>query len=173
MSVHPPLPPGAVSSAGPTAVDKSVCDPLPSPVRRVFYLSREGTGQEHEVSPPPNPRVLHVSVDGEATTTALQQPAEGLVLQPGTMAMISGVFVYAALLSAGYHNPTGQLSLHMSVLQAVLYLHATPGTCCHSHQLYLGHSVLQRLVQPDVRGSQAFGVWRLRGLGATPIAHGC
>ncbi len=32
--------------------------PLPSPIRRVFYLSREGTGQEHEVSPEPNCRVL-------------------------------------------------------------------------------------------------------------------
>jgi hypothetical protein len=30
----------------------------------VFYLSREGTGQEHEVSPPPNPRVLTVSRAG-------------------------------------------------------------------------------------------------------------
>lgn len=60
----PPPPPPSVLSAGSTAVDKSVCDPLPSPVRRVFYLSREGTGQEHEVSPPPNPRVLHVSGGG-------------------------------------------------------------------------------------------------------------
>lgn len=32
---------------------------LPSPIRRVFYLSREGTGQEHEVHPQVNPRVLH------------------------------------------------------------------------------------------------------------------
>ncbi len=32
--------------------------PLPSPIRRVFYLSHEGTGQEHEVYPPPNPRIL-------------------------------------------------------------------------------------------------------------------
>jgi hypothetical protein len=54
---------GAITEGvGPSAVDKSCCDPLPSPVRRVFYLSREGTGQEHEVSPPPNPRVLTVSL---------------------------------------------------------------------------------------------------------------
>jgi hypothetical protein len=51
-------------SGGPSAVDKLCCAPLPSPVRRVFYLSREGTGQEHEVSPPPNTRVLTVSGGG-------------------------------------------------------------------------------------------------------------
>eukprot|EP00878_Enallax_costatus_P010254 GHUV01010704.1.p1 GENE.GHUV01010704.1~~GHUV01010704.1.p1 ORF type:complete len:450 (+),score=97.56 GHUV01010704.1:449-1798(+) len=46
-------------SGGPSAVDKSSSYvPLPSPIRRVFYLSREGTGQEHEVSPPPNPHVV-------------------------------------------------------------------------------------------------------------------
>eukprot|EP00879_Flechtneria_rotunda_P022704 GHRR01023978.1.p1 GENE.GHRR01023978.1~~GHRR01023978.1.p1 ORF type:complete len:373 (+),score=108.01 GHRR01023978.1:159-1277(+) len=44
---------------GPSAVDKSdQYQSLSSPIRRVFYLSREGTGQEHEVSPPPNPHVL-------------------------------------------------------------------------------------------------------------------
>lgn len=49
----------SLSHAGPSAVDKSSSyTPLPSPVRRVFYLSREGTGQEHEVSPPPNPHVI-------------------------------------------------------------------------------------------------------------------
>jgi 2-phospho-L-lactate transferase CofD len=47
---------------GPTAVDKArQYPPLPSPIRRVFYLSREGTGQEHEVAPPPNPHVLQAS----------------------------------------------------------------------------------------------------------------
>lgn len=39
-------------------VDKEGAQPpLPSPIRRVFYLSREGTGMEHEVSPAPNPRL--------------------------------------------------------------------------------------------------------------------
>ena len=39
-------------------MDKSVdYPPLPSPIRRIFYMSTEGTGQEHEVSPPPNPRI--------------------------------------------------------------------------------------------------------------------
>ena len=33
-------------------VDKSMdYDLLPSPIRRVFYLSSEGSGQEHEVMP--------------------------------------------------------------------------------------------------------------------------
>lgn len=32
--------------------------PLPAPIRRVFYLSSEGSGQEHEVLPPANPRAL-------------------------------------------------------------------------------------------------------------------
>ena len=49
----------AASSPPPSVVDKSAeFPPLPSPIRRVFYLSREGTGQEHEVYPPPNPRIL-------------------------------------------------------------------------------------------------------------------
>jgi hypothetical protein len=44
-------------------VDKSCqYQPLPSPIRRVFYLSREGTGQEHEVAPQPNPHILQVRV---------------------------------------------------------------------------------------------------------------
>lgn len=42
----------------PCAVDKSRLDVLPAAVRRVFYLSREGTHTEHEVAPDPNPRVL-------------------------------------------------------------------------------------------------------------------
>lgn len=46
-------------ASGPSAVDKSGSYvPLPSPIRRVFYLSREGTGREHEVSPAPNPHVI-------------------------------------------------------------------------------------------------------------------
>lgn len=46
-------------TGGPSQVDKSrQYPPLPSPIRRVFYLSREGTGQEHEVAPPPNPRII-------------------------------------------------------------------------------------------------------------------
>eukprot|EP00798_Chlamydomonas_sp_ICE-L_P029140 gene29140-32358_t len=42
-----------------TLVDKS-CDfqPLPSAIRRVFYLSSEGSGQEHEVFPKANPRAM-------------------------------------------------------------------------------------------------------------------
>jgi hypothetical protein len=48
--------------AGPSQVDKSChYQPLPSPIRRVFYLSREGTGQEHEVAPQPNPHILQVN----------------------------------------------------------------------------------------------------------------
>ncbi|KAI8477038.1 MAG: UPF0052-domain-containing protein [Monoraphidium minutum] len=44
---------------GSQLVDKSADHPpLPSPIRRVFYLSQEGSGQEHEVYPPPNPRIL-------------------------------------------------------------------------------------------------------------------
>lgn len=34
-------------------------EPLPCPVRRIFYLSSEGAAHiEHEVAPAPNPRVL-------------------------------------------------------------------------------------------------------------------
>ena len=32
--------------------------PLAAPIRRIFYLSAEGTVREHEVFPPPNPRLL-------------------------------------------------------------------------------------------------------------------
>lgn len=32
--------------------------PLAAPIRRIFYLSAEGTMREHEVFPPPNPRLL-------------------------------------------------------------------------------------------------------------------
>jgi 2-phospho-L-lactate transferase/gluconeogenesis factor (CofD/UPF0052 family) len=44
--------------ASPCEVDKARWAPLPSPVRRVFYLAAEGERAEHEVCPPPNPRVL-------------------------------------------------------------------------------------------------------------------
>jgi len=48
---------GGGSKSAARVVDKSGDHPpLPSPIRRVFYLSHEGTGQEHEVYPPPNPR---------------------------------------------------------------------------------------------------------------------
>jgi 2-phospho-L-lactate transferase/gluconeogenesis factor (CofD/UPF0052 family) len=32
----------------------------------VFYLSREGTGQEHEVSPTPNPHILQSLQEADA-----------------------------------------------------------------------------------------------------------
>jgi 2-phospho-L-lactate transferase/gluconeogenesis factor (CofD/UPF0052 family) len=51
--------PLAADYSGQLVVDKRAasCPPLPSPIRRVFYLSREGTGREHEVAPRANPRV--------------------------------------------------------------------------------------------------------------------
>lgn len=53
--------------AGPSAVDKSHnYQQLPSPIRRVFYLSREGTGQEHEVLPPANPHILQDILKADA-----------------------------------------------------------------------------------------------------------
>lgn len=46
-------------SPGPIRVDKhGRGPPLAAPIRRIFYLSAEGTVQEHEVFPPPNPRLL-------------------------------------------------------------------------------------------------------------------
>ncbi len=46
-------------SPGPIRVDKhGRGPPLAAPVRRIFYLSAEGTMREHEVFPPPNPRLL-------------------------------------------------------------------------------------------------------------------
>jgi len=47
------------TSSLPQEVNKGMWDVLPSPVRRIFYLSAEGDRQEHEVAPPPNPRMLH------------------------------------------------------------------------------------------------------------------
>jgi 2-phospho-L-lactate transferase/gluconeogenesis factor (CofD/UPF0052 family) len=46
------------SCSTPLEVDKAQWEPLPSPIKRVFYLSAEGDRQEHEVAPPPNPRML-------------------------------------------------------------------------------------------------------------------
>ena len=46
-------------SPGPIRVEKhGRGPPLAAPVRRIFYLSAEGTMREHEVFPPPNPRLL-------------------------------------------------------------------------------------------------------------------
>ena len=46
-------------SPGPIRVDKhGRGPPLAAPIRRIFYLSAEGTVREHEVFPPPNPRLL-------------------------------------------------------------------------------------------------------------------
>ncbi|KAK9811414.1 hypothetical protein WJX72_003619 [[Myrmecia] bisecta] len=51
--------PTVAESPGPNRVDKhSLGPPLPEPIQRIFYLSSEGTNQEHEVFPPPNPPVL-------------------------------------------------------------------------------------------------------------------
>ncbi|CAL5229776.1 g13164 [Coccomyxa viridis] len=51
--------PAAPESPGPIRVDKhGRGPPLAAPVRRIFYLSAEGTMREHEVFPPPNPRLL-------------------------------------------------------------------------------------------------------------------
>jgi len=49
---HPATP------GSPKEVVKEGWDLLPAPVRRVFYLSAEGDGREHEVAPAPNPRVI-------------------------------------------------------------------------------------------------------------------
>ncbi|GBF93761.1 hypothetical protein Rsub_06093 [Raphidocelis subcapitata] len=59
---------GSSSSNGHSRVVDKTGDhpPLPSPIRRVFYLSQEGTGQEHEVYPPPNPRILSEVRDADA-----------------------------------------------------------------------------------------------------------
>ncbi len=56
---HPP-PPGSGCALVNQPVDKSMdYDLLPSPIRRVFYLSSEGgSGQEHEVFPRANSRAL-------------------------------------------------------------------------------------------------------------------
>jgi len=40
------------------SVDKDSMEPLPSRVKRIFYLSSEGDHQEHEVFPMPNPQVV-------------------------------------------------------------------------------------------------------------------
>ena len=49
----------SAESPGPIRVEKhGRGPPLAAPVRRIFYLSAEGTMREHEVFPPPNPRLL-------------------------------------------------------------------------------------------------------------------
>jgi hypothetical protein len=54
--VHVPI---LAESPGPIKVDKhGRGPPLSAPIRRIFYLSAEGTMREHEVFPPPNPRLL-------------------------------------------------------------------------------------------------------------------
>lgn len=46
-------------SPGPVRVEKhGRGPPLAAPIRRVLYLSSEGTAREHEVWPPPNPALL-------------------------------------------------------------------------------------------------------------------
>ncbi|CAL8469527.1 g9068 [Coccomyxa elongata] len=53
---HPAAP---AESPGPIKVEKhGRGPPLAAPIRRIFYLSAEGTMREHEVFPPPNPRLL-------------------------------------------------------------------------------------------------------------------
>ncbi|KAJ9523872.1 hypothetical protein QJQ45_020058 [Haematococcus lacustris] len=51
---HPP------STEAPSSVCKQAhgSPPLPAPIRRVFYLSSEGTGQQHEVLPSAHPTAL-------------------------------------------------------------------------------------------------------------------
>ena len=50
---------GRAELPGPMRVDKHMRGPpLPAAVRRIFYLSAEGTAGEHEVFPEPNPRLL-------------------------------------------------------------------------------------------------------------------
>ena len=63
-SVSPPPPPPtacccSAESPGPSQVVKHERGtPLPAPIERIFYLSREGRDSEHEVHPVPNPVVL-------------------------------------------------------------------------------------------------------------------
>ena len=40
--------------------------PMAAPIRRIFYLSSEGTGREHEVFPQANQRVLREISDADA-----------------------------------------------------------------------------------------------------------
>jgi 2-phospho-L-lactate transferase/gluconeogenesis factor (CofD/UPF0052 family) len=42
----------------PSSVDKTGNEPLPAPIRRVFYLSSEGQGREHEVLPAAHPAAV-------------------------------------------------------------------------------------------------------------------
>lgn len=52
---HPSCP---LMAGTPQLVDKSKWDALVAPIERVFYLSAEGDGREHEVAPVANPRVI-------------------------------------------------------------------------------------------------------------------
>ncbi len=46
-----------------TVVNKAInVPPLEAPIRRIFYLSHEGTHHEHEVNPPTNKQVWVVFV---------------------------------------------------------------------------------------------------------------
>ena len=56
---HPSAPCSLTGTVSPHQVDKSNWEPLDSPIERVFYLSSEGDGREHEVAPTANPRVLN------------------------------------------------------------------------------------------------------------------
>lgn len=52
---NPHIPPESPCS---NVVDKlSQMVPLEAPIRRIFYLSHEGTHHEHEVTPPTNTQV--------------------------------------------------------------------------------------------------------------------
>lgn len=57
---HPAL------AMSPHEVNKKTWEPLPAPVKRVFYLSAEGDAQEHEVAPLPNQRMLMELARAEA-----------------------------------------------------------------------------------------------------------
>ena len=85
--------------------------PLPAPVRRVFYLSAEGTGHQHEVFPPPNPRLL-AQVDA----------ADAIVYGMGSLyTSICPSLVLQARPPVPLHalqTPQGRLSCPSLVLQA-------------------------------------------------------
>ena len=61
---HPPR--EASSAGGATSFDKDTAESLGAPIKRVFYLSSEGTHREHEVYPRVNPRVLETIGECEA-----------------------------------------------------------------------------------------------------------
>ncbi|CAG9463252.1 unnamed protein product [Pedinophyceae sp. YPF-701] len=60
-------PSATVGPDGPEAVSKTATDgPLPGKIRRILYLSSEGTDREHEVFPKANPRVLQRIKEADA-----------------------------------------------------------------------------------------------------------